>query len=615
MPSRSQMTGWYDPARLLAIGIRVSEATIFGKMFDRRELIAALDPFDRTDFDTNCDFSLPSYASADGNFWLDFCADTGDGWRSTHAVARLLARDELRPEPGPHGDAGSDALLQGRLLVFGGDQVYPTPTKEDYDAKLRAPFDDANRREAGRDRWRDRFLFALPGNHDWYDDLTAFTRLFCNRHPGRTGSATSPGRSVCGRETRQTRSYFALRLPNNWWLCAWDVQLDGYVDQTQISFFEHVAQEIMPNGANIILCVGQPVWAYCREEVIPEFINFAFASLIVTGGFDRVDPGKPTRRHNLRLVLTGDTHNYSHFVEQGANPNHVVHLLAHGGGGAFLHPTHWLADTKVEVEWKPATPLSAAASTVDAGGRPRYTREFRLARDGVGRDATARVFPDQPTSRRLTWRNLLFVAINPKFGVVVGLVALFSAWLLHFVGRVIGTNLASFADLTFGKAVCALFWVMIATPWPLAVIFAIGAALIYFADHKNWRRRVLFGAVHTVAQVAAFLIVLFLAARYLPGRSIGDFWIVLVTALACGLVNPTIMGLYLLIALNGFSIHWNEAFASLRIENYKGFIRLKFDRAGNVTVYPIVIERVPASDDGDLHPRLAEAPIELRATP
>ena len=71
------------------------------------------------------------------------------------------------------------------MLVFGGDEVYPTASKEDYEAKLRAPFDDANLREAATRKWNDRFVFALPGNHDWYDGLSAFTHLFCNRHPSR----------------------------------------------------------------------------------------------------------------------------------------------------------------------------------------------------------------------------------------------------------------------------------------------------------------------------------------------------------------------------------------------------------------------------------------------
>jgi hypothetical protein len=51
------MTGWYDPVRLLSIGIRVAEATVFGKMFYRRELIAALDPFERPESRTTKSFS------------------------------------------------------------------------------------------------------------------------------------------------------------------------------------------------------------------------------------------------------------------------------------------------------------------------------------------------------------------------------------------------------------------------------------------------------------------------------------------------------------------------------------------------------------------------------
>ena len=614
MPSRPAMTGWYNPVRLVAIGIRVAEATVFGKMFDRRELIASLDPFDRADFNANFDFSSPAHFAPDGNFWLDFCADTGDGWRPTHAVARLLARSELRPAPSPQGEPPAGPLLQGRVLVFGGDEVYPTASKEDYEAKLRAPFADANQREAGVRKWPDRFLFALPGNHDWYDDLTAFARLFCNRHPLRTGSAKSPGRNVCGRETRQTRSYFALKLPHNWWLCAWDAQLEGYVDQPQISFFEYVAQEIMEDGSNVILCLEQPLWAYCRNGVIPEFLNFAFASLIVSGGFPRAD-GRPTRHHNVHLVLTGDTHHYSHFIEQGADPDVRINYLSCGLGGAFLHPTHWLTDTVVEVPWKAAQPLVQAPSRRLPDGTRLYQREFRIERDEcTGRESANATFPDKAGSAVMTWRNLAFAAINPQFALFVTAVAIFSAWLLHFVSFVLHTTLADLRTIPLGRAIGAFLRLLFVTPWPLLVIIGIGAAFIYFADHKNWTKRILTGAMHALAHIFAFLIILFVLARHLPGVLGNDFWIVVFTGALCGLVNPTIFGTYLLIALNGFGIHWNEAFSSLRIEDYKGFLRLKIDQNGNLTVYPIVVESVPQSDDGELLPRLVEKPIELRPT-
>ncbi len=48
-------------------------------------------------------------------------------------------------------------------------------------------------------------MLALAGNHDWYDGLTTFLRLFC------------VGRPIGGWRTEQTRSYFAARLPHDWW--------------------------------------------------------------------------------------------------------------------------------------------------------------------------------------------------------------------------------------------------------------------------------------------------------------------------------------------------------------------------------------------------------------
>ena len=204
--------------------------------------------------------------------------------------------------------------------------------------------------------------------------------------------------------------------------------------------------------------------------------------------------------------------------------------------------------------------------------------------------------------------------INPQFALLVAVLALFSAWLLHFGSLVLHTTLADLRALPADQAICAFLRLLLVTPWPALVIAGIVAAFIYFADHRNWRLRVPIGVAHALAHVIAFLIVLFLLARHLPGNLASDFWIVVITALLCGLITPTIMGCYLLIALNGFHIHWNEAFSSLRIENYKGFLRLKIDRDGKLTVYPIVVEQVPASDDGAMLTRLVERPIELRPT-
>jgi len=68
------------------------------------------------------------------------------------------------------------------VLVFGGDQVYPSPSREEYQRRLVAPYAAA----FGDDTTSERpHVYAVPGNHDWYDGLSAFTRLFCSDIGGR----------------------------------------------------------------------------------------------------------------------------------------------------------------------------------------------------------------------------------------------------------------------------------------------------------------------------------------------------------------------------------------------------------------------------------------------
>ena len=74
-------------------------------------------------------------------------------------------------------------------------------------------------------------------------------------------------------------------------------------------------------------------------------------------------------------------------------------------------------------------------------------------------------------------------------------------------------------------------------------------------------------------------------------------------------------------------VNVNELFAAQSIEDFKGFLRLRIDPDGSLTVYPIGIERrvrhwLPAGDGGGprqipaqgerLDPMLLEPPIHLR---
>jgi hypothetical protein len=78
-------------------------------------------------------------------------------------------------------------------------------------------------------------------------------------------------------------------------------------------------------------------------------------------------------------------------------------------------------------------------------------------------------------------------------------------------------------------------------------------------------------------------------------------------------VGSIIMGLYLLISLQGFGRHSNEAFSALSIKDYKNFLRLHVTRDG-VEIFPIKIHKVPkwtgtpvkGSPDSESDPQMIE---------
>ncbi|MEJ7764546.1 MAG: hypothetical protein WKF86_03525, partial [Acidimicrobiales bacterium] len=107
---RRPMVRWFDPHQLLDTAVRVVVSGIFSSYADNRELQARR-PAEVTD------------RSGADDVWFDYVADLGDGWNSTYTVARLLATEELKLE----WDGETHVTERGRILVMGGDQVYPVP--------------------------------------------------------------------------------------------------------------------------------------------------------------------------------------------------------------------------------------------------------------------------------------------------------------------------------------------------------------------------------------------------------------------------------------------------------------------------------------------------------
>ena len=58
-------------------------------------------------------------------------------------------------------------------------------------------------------------------------------------------------------------------------------------------------------------------------------------------------------------------------------------------------------------------------------------------------------------------------------------------------------------------------------------------------------------------------------------------------------VGSFILGVYLFVSIDVMGRHSNEAFSSLRIQDYKQWLRLRIDASGALTIYAIAIDRVP----------------------
>ena len=131
LPRFPRMTGWFRPALLSKLLLRVIVSDLFGQYADRRLIQAALDSVDATELCKRADLTEYMIADASGAVWFDYVADLGDGFDATYAIAYLLAQPSLT--------VNGYETQRGSALIMGGDQVYPTATGDDYRTRMRQP--------------------------------------------------------------------------------------------------------------------------------------------------------------------------------------------------------------------------------------------------------------------------------------------------------------------------------------------------------------------------------------------------------------------------------------------------------------------------------------------
>ena len=131
---------------------------------------------------------------------------------------------------------------------------------------------------------------------------------------------------------------------------------------------------------------------------------------------------------------------------------------------------------------------------------------------------------------------------------------------------------------------------------PLVVVTTILLilGLIFFTDSNSKWQQWLGGTLHALAHLTAIFVIGW--EGYRIAKYVGPDWAWVLVALPFTfvlgwLVGSIIMGLYLLISLQVFGRHSNEAFSSIKINDYKNFLRLHLTEEG-IEIFPIKIKHV-----------------------
>jgi Calcineurin-like phosphoesterase len=255
--------------------------------------------------------------------------DTGEGTPPQFAVVPGLLK------------VGADTAF----LVALSDVIYPIGDVNDYVDKFARPYG----RYPGP-------IYAVPGNHDWYDGLGGYMRIFCGAEwptgedlPGRGLKAGLRDRfwrkpSVLAEDTLQR--CLELRpapgqeptLPGPYWtmetgpvrFVGIDTGIVGNIDGEQGDWLREVSKGPKPK----ILLTGKPL-----------VVNNAIDPGVVTGRDFTVDDVVRDPENNYVAAIGGDIHNYQRYPMPV--DGRTIQYVVSGGGGAFMHATHTIP--KVDV--------------------------------------------------------------------------------------------------------------------------------------------------------------------------------------------------------------------------------------------------------------------------
>jgi hypothetical protein len=208
--------------------------------------------------------------------------------------------------------------------------IYPAGAIEDYEAKFYLPLKGFGKP-----------VYAIPGNHDWFDALEGFNANFLEPKAARaaiqarvdtdlklTSTDTRRIDGLASHAERMRRLYAvntgSQRAPffelqtDDFALIAIDTGILRTLDDRQRAWIERALES--SRGKFIMTIVGHPRFAGGRDTAEADE-KFAALYQLLTN-------------HGVRIAMAGDTHDFEYYREHG-DPGSMHHFV-NGGGGAYL---------------------------------------------------------------------------------------------------------------------------------------------------------------------------------------------------------------------------------------------------------------------------------------
>jgi hypothetical protein len=241
-------------------------------------------------------------------------------------------------------------LSQGEGIDFTivcSDVIYPSGEMGDYRTKFFRPY-----------RNLDCPIFAVPGNHDWYDGLHGFMSHLCGIDAPEAPLEVGPGwrGALARRLWRRTMAPDDVDLadmraarsrptqisdpvqPGPYWaldvgplrIVGIDTGVVGAIDPDQAAWLRQVSFE---SERPKVLLTGKPL--IVNGHRLPEAIGKSVDDVVR-------DP-----RARYVMAIGGDTHNYQRYPVRLADGRTIQYVVS-GGGGAYTHATHQIPHVDLE---------------------------------------------------------------------------------------------------------------------------------------------------------------------------------------------------------------------------------------------------------------------------